>query len=83
MEMNEKQNYTLLGNFDLNEAKAICDVFEIQDLEFEIEINDSAIRNMFPVDAVLGGTFGRGVAANIYVDSDSLEQCNQILKEMS
>ena len=82
--MNGNQDYILLGNLDLNDAKAVCDVFETKNMGFEIEIDDSAIRLMDPMQAAVhGGTYGRGVTVNIYVDPGSLEQCGQILKEMA
>ena len=80
--MNDKSNYTLLGNFSIRDANLICDVFETEKIDFEIEIDDSAIRGLDAVQAVLGGTFGRGAFANIYVDQNSLEQCEKILEEI-
>jgi len=80
--MNENPNYTLLGNFDLKGAKDICDMLESRNIVFRIEADDSAIRGMVPMQAVLGGTFGAGATANIYVDPDSLEQCKKMLSEI-
>lgn len=80
--MNDKSNYTLLGNFSIHDAKLICDVFETENIDFEIEIDDSAIRGLDAVQAVLGGTFGRGAFANIYVDPNLLEQCEKIAEEI-
>jgi len=81
-DMNDKSNYTLLGNFSIHDAKLICDVFETKNIDFEIEIDDSAIRGMAPMQAVLGGTHGRGAFANMCVDPDLLAQCEEIVKEI-
>jgi len=32
--MNDKSNYTLLGNFSIHDAKLICDVFETKNIDF-------------------------------------------------
>jgi hypothetical protein len=79
--MNDNSEYTLLGNFDLRDAKPICDRLEQKQIDFELEVDDQPIRNMTPFQAAYGGTSGTGATANIYVQSDSLEQCELLLKE--
>ena len=79
--MNDNSEYTFLGNFDLKGAKPICDLLELKQIDFELEIDDQAIRNMSPFQAAYGGTYGSGASANIYVKSDSIEACESILKE--
>ncbi len=77
--MDEK--YVLLDNFDLNVAKNVCDILEAHDIDFRIEMNDSGIRQMIPFKAVLGGSYGQGFTAYIYVDTDLLEECCQLLEK--
>jgi hypothetical protein len=80
--MTNNPEYILLGNFNLKDAKPICDLLEKNKIVFELEIDDQPIRNMTPFQAAYVGTSGTGVTANIYVQSDSLEQCDSILKEI-
>ena len=77
--MDNNQIYKFFGSFDLNSAKQICAVFEEHKIDFEVEIDDSPIRNMTPFQASLGGTYGFGASANIYVDAQSIDQCNALL----
>jgi hypothetical protein len=49
--MNDHSEYTLLGNFDLRDAKPICELLEQKQIEFELEIDDQPIRNMSPFQA--------------------------------
>lgn len=79
IDMNEK--YVLLDNFDLKVAKDVCDILEAHNIDFRIEMNDSSIRQMIPFKAVLGGSYGQGVTAYIYVDADLLVRCCQLLEE--
>ena len=79
--MNDDSKNTLLGNFDLHDAKVVCDLIEKHQIEFEIEIDDSPIRNMSPFQASIGGTFGSGASANIFVPTDLMEKCVSILEE--
>jgi hypothetical protein len=77
--MDNNSNYTLLGNFDLKDAKIICELIEVNNIDFELEIDDSAIRDMSAFQAAYGGTFGSGATANIYVQTHSSEQCKKII----
>ena len=79
--MNDNSDYTLLGSFDLKDAKSVCALLESKQIDFEIEIDDQPIRNLSPWQAAYGGTYGSGAAANIYVHPDSMEQCEVILNE--
>lgn len=79
--MNDNPEYTLLGNFDLRNAKAICGLLKEKQIDLKLEIDDQPIRNMSPFQAAYGGTYGSGATANIYVQTDSLEQCELILKD--
>ncbi|MEE9367334.1 MAG: hypothetical protein V3V05_00565 [Pontiella sp.] len=80
--MNDNLEYTFLGNFDLSDTKTICDLIEKQNINFELEIDDSPIRNMSPFQAAYGGTYGSGATANIYVQEDALEPCNLIVQDI-
>ena len=79
--MNDNSDYTLLGSFDLKDAKSVCDLLESKQIDFEIEIDDQPIRNLSPWQAAYGGTYGSGATANIYVHPDSMEQCEGVLNE--
>ena len=79
--MNDKSEYSLFGNFDLKDAKSICDLLELNQIDFELEIDDQPIKKMSPWQAGIGGTYGSGASANIYVKTDSFEECEKILKE--
>ena len=78
--MNDNSEYLLLGNFDLKRAKSICDLLDKKQIHFQVEIDDQPIKNMSPWQAAIGGTYGSGASANIYVKTDSLEECEIILK---
>ena len=79
--MNDNSEYALFGNFDLKDATSICDMLEQRKIDFELEVDDQPIKNMSPWQAAYGGTYGSGASANIYVKTDSLEDCEKILKE--
>ena len=80
--MNDKSEYSLFGNFDLKGAKSFCDLLDQKQIDFEIEIDDQPIKKMSPWQAAIGGTYGSGASANIYVKTDSFEECEKILKEI-
>ena len=79
--MNDKSEYSLLGNFDLKRAKAFCDLLDQKQIDFEIEIDDQAIKKLSPWQAAIGGTYGSGASVNIYVKTDAFDECEQNLKE--
>jgi hypothetical protein len=81
--MNDNNTYSFLGNFSLRSARKICAWLEEEHIEFELEIDDTPIRDLPPFQAGLGGTFGRGASANIYVHADALEQCASFLENMN
>ena len=80
--MNDKSEYSLFGSFDLKGAKSICDLLDQRNIDFEIEIDDQPIKKMSPWQAAIGGTYGSGASVNIYVKTDSFEECEKILKEI-
>lgn len=65
MNMNDNSKYTLLGNFDLKDAKDICDLIEKQSIDFELEIDDTPIRNMSPFQAAYGGNRNKMIACRV------------------
>jgi hypothetical protein len=79
--MNDNSEYSLIGNFDLKDAKSICDLLDQKQIDFEVEIDDQPIKKMLPWQAAYGGTYGSGASVNIYVKTTSLEECETILKE--
>lgn len=77
--MSNNSNPVLLGSFDLDSAKAVCQILKTNHIPFDLEIDDQPIRNMSPFQAGYGGTFGTGASANIYVANDVLEHCEALL----
>ncbi len=78
--MSAAPEYPFLGSFDLHAAQEICGLLEGAGIDFQLEIDDMAIRNMLPFEAAMGGTYGTGVMAAIYIDPSWLEHCYQILE---
>lgn len=80
--MSDEKTYEFLGSFDLKTAKDLCDLLAKQHIDFELEIDDSPIRNLTPFQAYIGGTYGTGVSANIYVETESFDRCSTLLDTM-
>ena len=76
--MNDNSNFELLGNFSIHDAKSICDGLEEIGIQFEIETDDSAIKDRVS----RFGTYGMGVTANVYVSPDNIGQCQNIMNEL-
>ena len=80
--MTDGQTYRFLGNFDLRTAKKLCALLEEGRIGFELEIDDTPIRNLSPFQAGLGGTYGTGASANIYVAEDTFEDSVLLLEKI-
>lgn len=79
--MDPEKEYEFVGNFDLHSAEELCARLETEHIDFELEIDDSPIRNLMPFEAALGGTYGAGASANIYVRAEDLDRCQALLRE--
>ena len=77
--MKPESNHELIGQFDLRTAGRICERLEQQGIAFQLEVDDSPIRNMSPFQAAYGGTYGSGATANIYVAPEVYEQSIEIV----
>jgi len=71
-----------IGEFGPPEAEDVLDRFSELGLPFEIEREDSAIRELTPFAAGLGGTFGHGARILIHVPRSAEKQAQQVLSEM-
>jgi hypothetical protein len=69
-----------IGKFDLKKSKIILDTLEKNNIQFEIEIDDSEIKNLTPLQAQ-GGTFGLGVYVSIFVNSQDEDVSLKLLDE--
>ena len=75
----DHSDYTLLGSYSIRDAGPVCEALESVSIPFDLEIDDSAIKEMPTCQAILGGTFGSGAWANIYVPTGEIERCRAIV----
>jgi hypothetical protein len=76
-------SYTSVGAYPLHEATRITELLDAGDIDYEVEIDDSEIKNMSIVTiAVRGGTAGLGCKMRIFVKNTQIEEANAILRKM-
>ncbi len=80
MSENLENSGICIGKFELKISKVILDILEKNNIQFEIEIDDSEIKNLTPLQAQ-GGTFGLGVFVSIFVKSQSENNSLRLIKE--
>jgi len=74
--------YEYFGTYRNADARVLLDAFTECDIRFELEIDDSAIRNMSPIKMLLGGTFGTGSRIAVSVHKEDFEEADNIRKEL-
>ncbi|MEM9443857.1 MAG: hypothetical protein AAGA18_00760 [Verrucomicrobiota bacterium] len=79
--MSENVEYLPAGTFPVYEAEYISSLLEKNKIDYEVEMDDSEIKNMTPCQASIGGTFGLGAKVHFYVHPDSLEVTVKLLDD--
>ena len=79
--MSEDSDYIFLISFPIIESKRVIDLFKENKIDFQIEKDDSAIKEMDAATAYFGGTFGQGVLVHFYVHPDSYENSQTLIKQ--
>ena len=74
--------YEYFGTFRNADARLLMDSFLERDICFDAEVDDSAIKNMSPIQMFLGGTFGTGSKIAVSVHPDDMEEADKIRKEL-
>ncbi len=77
-----KDVYDFFGLYSSSTAKLILDAFVKNEINFDINIDDSRIKNMTPLQAAYGGTFGQGAGIAISVSSDDLDEARRIQQQV-
>jgi hypothetical protein len=65
------------------DAERILKRFEEEKVRFEINCDDSAMRNMSPTMSFLGGYYGNAQLIQIFVHRDDKEKAKAIVNEGS
>jgi hypothetical protein len=74
--------YQFHSSFPIREIEIVSDILEKENVDYQIDFDDSAIKRMDAVTANLGGTFGTGLQAHLYVHHLQIDKANAILKDM-
>ncbi len=82
-EVLEKANSALhsLGKFPVADAETILKRFEAENIRFEIERDNSAMRQMTPFTAITGGYAGTAPMIEIFVHPDDESKAMTIINE--
>ena len=78
----EESQFISIGEFSPPHAVKVTDLFESLDVAFEVEFDDSEIRNLTPADASFGGTYGHGAKVRIFVAADKIEHARVVIEEL-
>ena len=81
-ESSQDQPLISLGSFTVNESKRIAELLDKNNIPLEMELDESAIKNMHPVVARFGGTFGTGVQMTFYIREEDSERAEKLLAEL-
>ena len=63
----ENDGFHLVGDLSPPEAKRFLEKLDAEGIPYEIEVDDSEVKNLLPWQARFGGTFGAGVRILVYV----------------
>lgn len=74
--------YRLIGPFPTREIERVVERLESEEIDYQIEMDDTAIRRLDPLTAANGGTWGTGACVNLYIHQDDLEKGRSILTEL-
>lgn len=83
-EGNSEQNdagFSRLGKFNVLDAEHFLKRFEEENIRFEINRDDSFMREMSPVTAMLGGYSGMAPMIEIFVRREDAEKAKAIINE--
>lgn len=75
----DESNYYEIGAFAPRMAHDILGRMEEAEVRFLIERDDSAIKNLSPVQAIFGGTWGHGSVIRIYIHHEDEAKATGIL----
>lgn len=70
-----------LGKFNVVDAEEILKRFEQKNIWFEINRDDTAIRQMSPIASVLGGYYGTAKMIEIYVHPEDMAEAEAIIHQ--
>lgn len=72
-----------LGQFTVGDAERLLERFTQEDVRVQLNQDDSAIRQMMPIDEVTGGLAGTGKQVEIFVHPDDAEKAAEIIGQDS
>jgi len=79
---NIENNNFCIGRIELSKSKVILNLFEKSNIKFELEVDDSQIKNLTPLEAQ-GGTFGLGIYVDIFISPKDEEVSLKILNQFN
>ena len=82
MTENTNDRYEYFGIYPNFDAKLILDAFVKNNINFDIHVDDSQIREMHPLQAAYGGTFGQGVGIAVLVHVDDIDEAMRIQQQV-
>ncbi len=77
--MTKPEELEWLGAFEPPQAEQVLEALSKVGIPFEIARDDSAIRNLAPISASLGGTFGHGALIVVHVPTHRAEDARQAM----
>ena len=81
--MNADDPYPFHSSYPVWQIEAVTDALEKKGVEYQIAFDDTGITKMDPVIASIGGTYGDGARANLFIHEGHIDAANSVLKEFN
>jgi hypothetical protein len=80
--MMSESNYIPIGEYPFYDLKKVTDKLEELSIDYEVDLDDTRINNISPLQASYGGTGGLGAVGSVSVDPNKIDESNKILLEL-
>ena len=77
--MTQDDSYQFHSSYPVWQIEVVSGALESAGVDYQISFDDSAIKKMSPVTAMMGGTYGDGAQAQVFIHQDQLERANETL----
>lgn len=73
--------YQFHSSYPVWQIETVSAALEKAGVDYQVSFDDTVIKKMDPVTAMMGGTYGDGAQAKVFVNQDQIEKANETLKE--
>lgn len=78
MTEDSEEIYEYIGTYPNSDARVLLGAFEQRGIRFDVNVDETQIKGMNPVQARFGGQFGQGSGVAIAVHVDDVEEAIRI-----